>query len=133
MRNLKFSFALLIAIAAVGITLASKAGQIGSRVLTVCFEQVSLQNAAGTQFYSPTAGDVCADVVTDINTLNTLYLSANPATGTNIKTGCIPVRPVYCCIDFDVDPTAPSTVPNTTPNGAASGKYKIVDIRCKLQ
>ncbi|WP_346316373.1 hypothetical protein [Chitinophaga sp. YIM B06452] len=131
MVKLKIRSASVAAFITLGVTLVSKADKIDSRSYTACFEEVLLQNAAGTSYYTPTINDVCQDVISDISNNQTHYLSKNPVTGSNIKKARSYPGTIYCCVEFEWDSSTPKTVPNTSPNGAVSGKYKIANIRCR--
>lgn len=125
MRKLKFSFAIVVAVLAVGFTIASNAKSIGSRVVTACFEQVQLTDGvSGTPLVLPIAGRNCAQTEADIIASGKFWLNAVPSTQ---RTGCAPSLATYCCLEFDEDLAAPAGVPNVIPqSGYASAKYKVL-------
>ena len=126
MRKLKFSFAIVVALLAVGFTIASNAKSIGSRVVTACFEQVQLTDGAvvPATLTLPIANRNCAQTEADISAAGTYWLNAVPSIQ---RTGCQVNLTSFCCVEFDVDATAPAGVPNIVPqSGYASGKYKVL-------
>lgn len=122
MRNLKLSFAFVIAALAIGITFAANAKKIGSRAVTACFEVLQLRNAAGTLF-TPTVDMTCDDVKALVTANQYFWLNTTPSA---IKPDC-GADEIYCCIQFeDVTSGVPAGVPTITPPGSPAGKYRIV-------
>lgn len=124
MKNLKLSFALIVAVMAVGVTFASKASQIGSKLVTACFQNVVLQNAAGTASYTPAQTDLAATANTAIFTNQIKYLDAQPSV---IRTDCEETQR-FCCVILD---EAAGALPNVTPFtiDGVNAKWEVVEIQ----
>lgn len=92
MRNLKLSLSLLIAVVAVGFTVASKANYLGKRVITDCFEVLEVRAT------STGAISVLDDALT--NAQANALKAAKPyiVTATNvIPTAQCPDTDIFCC------------------------------------
>jgi len=123
MRNLKLSFALVIAILAVGFTVATKANTFGTKVVADCFIlDVDVINAAGTITNTLTQNEAKATIVSELTA--SPYLNENIlATPVDAADEC-PLQVRFCCAKFTLlDPTTPG-VPVRSVNGT-SGKWSV--------
>ncbi|WP_341837403.1 hypothetical protein WJU16_05915 [Chitinophaga pollutisoli] len=138
MKNFKLSFALVIAILAVGVTVATNANAFGKRAITACFEQVVLKNLVNATTLDPLAYQAanptltCAQVKTHIlTTTGNVWLSANPA---SVRFDCTPNQAKFCCVQFEVQSTYPgNSIPSLTI-GSQTGYFYIPsasNILCK--
>lgn len=144
MKSLKLSFALIVAVLAVGVTVATKAN-FGKRVVTACFTQLTLRNAAGTigsQFVADalqTPRQSCASVIAQVSAATPVsYIHAGVA-GTALpdELNCLGTSPNFCCANVTVllasDPGFAATPAIDLGDGVAR-KYKIAssaDVFCK--
>lgn len=132
MRNVKISFAFVIAILAVGLTIASKASTFGSRAVTACFQVAPLSDydPLGATNYTPAQTDDCSFANSQINTLGIKWLTSQPSV---ISIDCLESAAKFCCVKFDVDNVnAPEDAPVLTI-GSQTGKFKVVQILCRVQ
>ncbi|WP_346316391.1 hypothetical protein [Chitinophaga sp. YIM B06452] len=126
MKLLRFNFLLILALTTTSVTLFAYSGK---RALTACYGSFSLRNADGTAFYTPVGSPFCSFVPSQISAQSTYWLAVAPLSQT-IKQGCTSDDEVFCCIEFDIDPSAPAGVPTITV-GTQTGKFKVINIKCR--
>ncbi|MBO9154837.1 hypothetical protein ACFOTA_21665 [Chitinophaga sp. GCM10012297] len=133
MKTLKLSFALIIAVLAVGVTYASKAG---SRLTTRCFTAITVTNGVSPSSLTVDI-NTCAAAETAIITQGKIYLTAasvaNSIDGENL---CPPSDQRFCCVDLvEGDPQDPNFQLSALLDlGDGSAKrYVVSDVFCKPQ
>lgn len=138
MKNLKLSFALIVAVMAVGITVATKAN-FGKRVVTRCFFDIQLINASGTgatsidAFLTPRLS--CATAVSRA-TASPYITNADVATSFLSSASC-PDETNFCCARVTEVLASDPGFDNAVELDLGEGlkKYKIAnpsaDIFCK--
>lgn len=133
MKNLKLSFALIIAVLAVGFTVATKANFNGSKAVTACYELVlvtdaSVPNPSGT----PLQNLSCQDAITTTASLPYLQSVSDL---TRIRTDCQPQSTIFCCATFDIAPPSSPNYANIPlidlQDGQGQQKWVVVDVACK--
>ncbi|MGN7720251.1 hypothetical protein [Chitinophaga sp. 22620] len=123
MRNLKLSFALVIAILAVGFTVATKASTFGAKVIPDCFVlDIDVINSAGTVTNELIQNEARASILTDLAA--SPYLNEDISATAVEQTTVCPATARFCCAKFTLlDPSTPG-VPVKTVNGV-SGKWSV--------
>lgn len=139
MRNLKFSFAFILAILAVGVTFASKADILKNKRITACFVDVRLVNdAVLTDFIEPVPYSVanakdCTQMDQDVilSGLNYKFLLSLTTSATDPS--CTPILEKYCCVTFRpvvAGDNAPANLPSINIGGTTS-QWIVDEVRCK--
>lgn len=138
MRKFQFSFALLVAVVAVGATLLANASELSAKRITGCFRDVRLIglnefHATGFLPASYQAADPsrsCTDVKNQITTVGKLWLAVVPSTQ---EFGCDLQQAKYCCVQFTVQATDPDLNEATKgvqqlTIGAETGYFRIANV-----
>lgn len=99
MRNLKLSFALIIAVLAVGVTVATKANPFGKRVLTRCFINVTLTDGTNPAIQL-TQATSCADAKAAVAAGKVFITAATTASSLSSEEDCDLSTVKYCCVDL---------------------------------
>lgn len=137
MKNLKFSFALLIAILAVGFTVASKASTLNGKRITGCFSGIQVQNESGTLDATPVYNSTSCDdakallslSIPDANRLKYIKALASPVDRTSDI--CEDVAD-FCCFQIQ-EITNPQDFPDvpTVNFGDGAKKYLVTGVLCR--
>ena len=124
MRNLKLSFALIIAVLAVGFTVATKANVLGKRVITDCFKSITLKDASNNQVTLSEPADIPA-ATADAAALNHPFVVAasSPAGAQECQSTV-----EFCCAT--VQETENTNAP-LIDLGEGEKRYQILDIDYK--
>ncbi|MGX5820257.1 hypothetical protein ACWKWU_18830 [Chitinophaga lutea] len=128
MNRFKFSFALIVAVLAVGITVVSNAAT--KRAVTACFETLALTNLSTN--YTPAATDDCSAVKSQV-AAGFKYLAIDPSSIPPIA--CQENLQKFCCIEFDLVPISDpnySIVPDVdVPNETPQQKWEVERVLCR--
>ena len=112
MRNLKLSFALIVAIAAIGITAATKASNLGVKAITDCFVNLSLTNGAGS---TNSLSDGLPAATAQARAVATPYVTAVSV----IKNKALcPDTDLFCCAEIQI--TTAANAPVVTIEGVTN-------------
>ena len=132
MKILKPSFTAFTAIVSFCVTFSVNAEKKRTQV-TRCYRLCDLMNnTPGAGSYRPYMGtQSCALVRSNIDNFFNDYKWLGPFyPAWSIDTGCSTEMLNYCCVVFELDPTAPSHVPTFTIDGL-SGKFKVHEVLCR--
>lgn len=116
MRNLKLSFALIVAIAAIGITAATKASNLGTKAITDCFVNLSLTDGQGA---TNTLSDGLPAATAIARAAATPYVTA--VSSVKSLDQC-PLTQFFCCAEIEI--TADELAPVVTIDGVTE-KFRI--------
>ncbi|WP_126248120.1 hypothetical protein [Chitinophaga rhizosphaerae] len=125
MKIAKLSFALVIAVLAIGVSVAANANKLGKRTITACYEVVLLQNSANSATYAPAQTDLASFVNTQVVTNQIKFLKQAPST---INDVCNETDRFCCAIFTEAPAGTPATVPNVTI-GAVTAKWVVQSIK----
>lgn len=123
MRNLKLSFALVIAVLAVGITVATKASSFGKLAITDCFEILTV---------TPTATITNDQTLSDA--LNAAQAASLKASHPYVRAVSSPINEIeectgdatFCCAEIVV--TSNTNAPLVSLEGQAPARYAVADL-----
>lgn len=140
MKNLKLSFALIVAVLAIGATVAANANIFGKRAITRCFTQISVKNAAGTITHTldATIATPRACTQTELDVANAPYVTAAVTATSLANESTCTVDDVFCCAKVTEIPVGSPEYANAPFIDLGEGlrKYKInspADVFCKVQ
>lgn len=134
MRKFKLSFALVIAILAVGVTAATQAKTFGKKFVADCFQvqaapntAIQLTDAATTpNLETLVLGEAAATADADI--IASPYLRVSVTASPVEQADVCDQTDDFCCVQFTLaqagDPNF-ANIPTTTVNGLGSGKWKV--------
>ncbi|WP_346319447.1 hypothetical protein [Chitinophaga sp. YIM B06452] len=144
MKSFKLSFALIIAVLAVGVTFATNASALAGKIVTGCWKANSLtiqvrdlanpSSPTSSEIFSPVY-DVtsCTTVDTEVFTNGKSFLRV--ATGSPAaQVGCDLVSADFCCLTLQeiASPNDPLYADVPFINlGDGNKKYEISEVRCK--
>lgn len=108
MKIAKLSFALVIAVLAIGVSFAANANKLGKRTITACYQTVLLQDAPNANTYAPAQTDLAAFAQGKIITNQIKFLKQLPS----IERDDCDLTQRFCCVTFTEAPAGtPATVP----------------------
>lgn len=133
MKNLKFSFAIIIAVLAVGFTVASKASSFNKKLVSGCWSGLTIQDVGNTQDATPVYNSTsCDDVkeLVDIDQLQYVKSIASPVDRT--AEGCTETPADFCCLVIE-EISNPNDFPNVPEVDFGDGlkKYRILEVLCR--
>ncbi|WP_157986634.1 hypothetical protein [Chitinophaga alhagiae] len=137
MKHVKISFAAVVAIVALGLTVATKANFSGKAIVANCYRAVDVTDAAPVS-PSLVSLDPLSCNAAKSQILTDPYLAVAPTIEPSIA--CVEQSNIFCCATF-VEVTDPST-PNFDeiplvdldgPGGDPARKWAVSTVYCKIQ
>lgn len=126
MRNLKFSLALIVAVAAVSIAMISKANVLSGKARILgCFVTVELADISGGNTISPIVDATSCDAVRSHVATNSAFYLKNISSASAVETTPCTQDVEFCCVQLEPTSDNPS-VPTFDLGDGTPQKYQIL-------